>query len=894
MALRAASIAEDGYLRVADNLGYQLTATSVIMVYPSAVELEKDIAGTALDPAGCDSNPLLPERPVRLLNDGNFISFRVVLIHELVHVFQRDMIRHDPFVIGTNLFGPERIPPWFWEGLADYLSARFDAGSDSAMKELITQRRYVPIERLASADPAGIRVESRAILWYLHRQYGKDALGGIFRDLRDGAGIDGSIRVLTGGTARELDNKIINFYKQRYAGIPSSERRDLMPIPSLSARQDDQYINPAVSPDGKRIAFVRTGPVISEIVITGTGKEDAVRKSFPIQRTIVPQRFTDLNDRENSLSWTGDGRSIVFTAPHRGSPSIIIMDAASGSIRTRIRLPFNSVIHPSISADGRLVVFTACAGGSLDVYVYDTIHKNIKRITDDEFIDSHPLVAADGSFVIYSSNRNAAGEITENRFRIYRHDTVTGASAVLVDGPGSCIAADLLHDGKKLLYLSDRSGAWNAWSLDIQTGKSRKITAEPFGIESPRWLPNGSGILFMMHNGRAYTISSLFTGIDTMREERTGRDESPDVPFLRSRSNRHAPSLDEYRPLFYVDRFSLGISGMLRDRFTGHAGIGLTDAAGRHRLVASAGYFREGEHHDFSGILQYALQGDSWFFGMGLLRQAGPGLDFQPRGESPVLFPVSAGSRGMDRYGGYVFAGYKFSSSLNAIFMTSLSRHVKRHSRREFRNNVDSVMQAVSVSLCYDDVLMGPMMPLRGFRGIVKAEQNFDVTGRKFVYTNLGIDLQGYLPIARRIVVALRGTAATSPGKTGGEFDFYPGGFTALRGHGLYELHGRNMLFASMEFHVTLAETVKFGLPLKNGIGSFGAVLFIDAGSAWNGRVPRLASRPGRGEDIAMDFGLGLRCAVYPFLILKLDALWPFTVKYIKKTEMLFSISYEY
>ena len=891
MALKSASLAEDGYLRISTYLGYQSTAVRAIMVYPSGAELERDIAGMKLSPPGIDTGPFHPGRPMRVAFDGNLIDFRRRMTHALVHAIQRDILFHDPFSIGVTLLGPGRIPLWIWEGMADYIAGGFDAGSDSAMRYRIANGRYLPIGRLDTADPSTIGDEALALFSYLERRHGKNILAGIFRDLRDGTGVEGALQAATGMTIRQLDEDLLKFHKARYAGTREPAGRELR---AARGSRGTQCVNPAISPGGKKIAYIKIGVIDAWIVISDIGPGEAKKKYFTLPRSYDPEQSNGTRGLDNTISWSGDNGSVAFACRYRGSEAIRLMDAASGTLIDTIRLPFQSIRHPYLSLDGRYVAFSAVAGGSCDIYVYDIRLKKIIRITDDDFIELNPVMSPDGRFVVYSSNRNDAGDWLHGTFRIYRHEVATGAHAVLVGGPGSSISADLLRDGNKLLFLSDRSGAWSAWVYDIQTGATSLAADLPADAGSPRWIPDGSGVVYASLHEYGYAISALTIGTAVSRDERYRRSETRQAPYPRSRPDLAAGSFDEYEPAFFIDRFSVGADGALRNGLTGHAGIRLTDMTGSHSITASSSYSKDSGRSDINGLIQYALAGERFFFGFGWIRLATPYLNFHPDDDGMLLFPVAMGNRGMDRYGGYVFIGYRLDRIFQAALTTSVTRYAKRHARGELKGDVNTVLQTVSVLLRYDGLIRGPMTPLRGFSGNLQLGQTFDLSGRRFLFTTLGIDLQGYLPVARRLVIALRGTAAAALGKTGGEFNYYLGGYSTLRGYDLLELHGKNLAYATVEFRFTMAEALKFGLPSEHGLGSLGAVLFIDAGSAWTGASPFFSPAPGKSGGVAMDFGFGLRCAVYPFLILKLDVVWPFTVKYVKKSEVLFSVSCEY
>jgi len=102
------------------------------------------------------------------------------------------------------------------------------------------------------------------------------------------------------------------------------------------------------------------------------------------------------------------------------------------------------------------------------------------------------------------------------------------------------------------------------------------------------------------------------------------------------------------------------------------------------------------------------------------------------------------------------------------------------------------------------------------------------------------------------------------------------------------------MFLFNTELRITPTDWATFGLPLRGGLGSTAFVLFFDAGSAWNGMYRFVDKKTGRLDDLKMDFGAGLRMAVGPLIILKLDFAWAFDNKSIKQTNMLLGIGFDF
>ena len=119
-ALDAARMAERAYQRLSRLLGHEFEERKPIILYASHSEFQETNALPGFIDEGTGGVTEFTKRRVILPFTGDYADFEHVLVHELVHAFQYDMVAQG-LINQVNPF-PFQPPLWFVEGMAEYLS----------------------------------------------------------------------------------------------------------------------------------------------------------------------------------------------------------------------------------------------------------------------------------------------------------------------------------------------------------------------------------------------------------------------------------------------------------------------------------------------------------------------------------------------------------------------------------------------------------------------------------------------------------------------------------------------------------------------------------------------------------------------------------------------------
>lgn len=237
---------------------------------------------------------------------------------------------------------------------------------------------------------------------------------------------------------------------------------------------------PAVSPDGKQVAFY--------------GKYDK-RKTWSIHVVDIDgnnvRRLTDTKHVwDSSPTWSPDGKTIAFAREYRGQDRKMVEEVwlmnPDGTNKRQIKAIKGR--SPEFMQDGRLLFQSKIGPSQISISNIDG--NNIIQLTNDETNNMSPKISPDGSKIAYLSNRDGNQEVYimnldgRNQVRITNNDISEWGPAWSVDG--------------KKIYFSSQNvhGFYDIYKANIDGSAKEKVAT------------NGSQTGSLFHVNRA-TLESL-------------------------------------------------------------------------------------------------------------------------------------------------------------------------------------------------------------------------------------------------------------------------------------------------------------------------------------------------------------------------------------------------
>jgi Tol biopolymer transport system component len=489
----AARMAERWHARLERVLAHQLRGRQPLVLYASHPDFEQTnaIEGELGEGTGGVTEGL--RRRIVLPLGGPLADTDHVIGHELVHAFQFDITTGPNSPPGQN--GAERLPLWFIEGMAEYLSlGPIDPNTamwlrDAARTE---EGKEKGKDRLPSIDdlnnPKYFPYRWGQAFWaYVAGRFGDDVVRRMLSVASAAGDPDVAIEKVLGVTKKELSADWQESIRKTYGSaaasgtMPSALGRLVVEGKGLGA---DLNVGPAISPDARWIAFLSTRSVFStDLFVADAATGKIVHK---LTSTATDPHFSSIQFIYSAGAWDAASERIAIATVTSGRPALAIFEAASGNKQREIPIPeLDEVFNPTWAPDGHALCFTGMTRGLTDLFVYDLNASKLRRLTNDAYADLQPAWSPDGRLIAFATDRFSSNLTTLNigQYRIATIDAESGAIAPLrAFTSGKNINPQWTPDGRALLFISDRDGTSNLYRITLDSGDLTQVTRAATGI----------------------------------------------------------------------------------------------------------------------------------------------------------------------------------------------------------------------------------------------------------------------------------------------------------------------------------------------------------------------------------------------------------------------------
>jgi Tol biopolymer transport system component len=262
------------------------------------------------------------------------------------------------------------------------------------------------------------------------------------------------------------------------------------PRPLTASTRPGIDVGPAFSPDGQALAYAECGKVTRRVCDINLIDLDAAYTP-----TGPPRRLVNAGQLVGSVTWTRDGRSIVYDTNARGRWELWRVSRDGGTEPERLELAGDHSRQPVIAPAGDRLIFERTQGLTSVFRLRDKGQP--EPVLVSPALDYNPRFSPDGRRIAFSSRRS--GDVEE----IWLASADGSGAHQLTTGPGQRQSLPAWSpDGRQIAFESSgANGRTHIWIIPAEGGVPRRATTDPGDENAPVWSRDGKRIYFLSDRG---------------------------------------------------------------------------------------------------------------------------------------------------------------------------------------------------------------------------------------------------------------------------------------------------------------------------------------------------------------------------------------------------------
>lgn len=874
LAMNTAKMAERAYQHLSSVMRHEFAEKIPLICYASSDDFQQTevIGGFIGEGVGGVTESLRGRIVVPFL--GSYRYYNHVLIHELVHAFQFDILSEGG---GLGMFsGGLYIPLWFMEGMAEYLSEYHNPLTEMWLRDAVYHDTLPKIKQIEGMQDIRVYRFGQSLWQHLGELYGESLPGDLLRELAKTGNWERSLKNVQDASWKAVYRDWLDTVKQGYAG----EKDERLPLEKqaerLIAHKKDEFvlnIIPAVSPDGKYVAFISDRDFYRTIYLASaeTGK---------IIKTLVEGErrgtFETLRFLNTSLAWAPDSQHLAFNAKAGGENAIYLLDIHTEKMKKKLVPDVTSISFLAWAPDNRQIAFTGTRHGQEDLYLINIETEAIAQLTNDLYSNRHPSWSPDGKAIAFMTDAGRYSKPEELQFgpsNLALYEMASGNSYRLTDNAENDFTPVWSPDGLTLAFISDRNGVYNIYLLSLQktpeavrkyqvdattqlTNVNTGVVGLTEGNPALTWAQDSGKLLFSGFSNKGWDIFAMAPSLKepllpAMAQKSTERDFGK-KDWDYALTLRKFPEPEKYRARLQPE-YIFGGGGGNDESFVILARLGFSDMLANHRLTIGFNLTEVFDESDFlvqysdrSSRLSYEIHGFQFgdSYGTYSLKNAEFEVEVQRGAGVNFHWPFDKFRRLEFGLEGWMVSGDE---------LAGLSRETLE----------DQFFVAPTLAYVHDTTLYTPLGPLDGRR----SRYSLSPAVGDFLYLTAAADHRWYVRTTRRSTIALRLLTAASFGENARIFQF--GGPNTFRSGDFEteeeeEIRGTKIALANLEYRFPLLPKINF---LRGNIFWDMAVGCTDAVKPFTSEDTSFI----RLQDLRAAYGAGIRVPISgPFGVLNL------------------------
>ena len=500
LAVEAIECLEEAYDHISEILHHELSHRPPVVIYQSHYQFQQTNIYPAFLPPGVAgfAEPLRFRMVIPF--DGDLDEFRNVLVHELCHIFQYDIVHKGPI---RRISSPIAQPPtWIMEGMAEYVTPGRNTIDEMVLRDAILTDDLIPLETMNGAWGQGnvflAYKQSHAIMEYIAEHYGPEKISRILRLWDSRNDTDKLLDRLIGMDMKTLDDRWSAQMRKSY--WPLLQTRDYISEFAEEIGDKDEnfqsFSSARWSLSGDMLVVLSSDGVEQHVDIIRLADASLVER---VTSSMRAAQFDHLSIGSGTVAWAPDGHTIAFVAKEGPRDRIMLWDLYDKELGQTLTMPDLELIESLAWApDSRQLAFIGTGYGQSDLYVIDIETGERQQLTGTPQREDHPNWSPDGQSLAYSAKYR-------NQFDIKAYDFATGTARTIVASPTDDLWPQWLPEGNKLLFVSTRDKINDLFVYHLDEGREYRLTRSLSGIMNPALSPDGRQIVFSTYfKGRSH------------------------------------------------------------------------------------------------------------------------------------------------------------------------------------------------------------------------------------------------------------------------------------------------------------------------------------------------------------------------------------------------------
>lgn len=249
-------------------------------------------------------------------------------------------------------------------------------------------------------------------------------------------------------------------------------------------------LHPALSPDGKWLAYVSNASGYYEIYLTRSDR-------------FKPLAVTRSSQDHFNPSWSSDGKSILFeTLPNW---DIKIIDAETQKDSVLVDHAANDE-SPVFTPDGNYIIFHSDRAGKKAIFALNLKDGTQMQLTNARQNDLDPDISPDGKDMIFTSDRTGNWNIWITKLVLDSGSVRAPYLLAVTDDSAKAYRARFSKKGDRIVYVSEKAGNPDIWIKDLKSNEKRELTIDERSELAPVFTDEDQTVLFQSDWAKRWSI----------------------------------------------------------------------------------------------------------------------------------------------------------------------------------------------------------------------------------------------------------------------------------------------------------------------------------------------------------------------------------------------------